>query len=78
MRCSTIISKHEWARHVDMIKVLKDIGGDVSSTTDDGKTPMHLAAAEGHVETIKALIEAGGNVSAKKFNGATPRHQTAS
>jgi ankyrin repeat protein len=59
---------------VDMIKVLKEASGDVSTRRGEGATPMHTAALNGHVDAIRALAEVGGDVSAKDNGGLTPMH----
>jgi ankyrin repeat protein len=58
--------------HVDAIKVLKELGTDVSAKDNDGGMPMHWAAISGHDGAIKALQELGADVSAKDNDGWTP------
>jgi ankyrin repeat protein len=47
---------------------------DVNARTEDGVTPLSLAAAFGNPETIAALVEAGADVNARLEDGWTPLH----
>jgi ankyrin repeat protein len=44
----------------------------VNAKSDDGWTPLHLAAARGHKEIVEQLIAKGADVNAKTINGITP------
>jgi ankyrin repeat protein len=44
----------------------------VSATNYDGRTGLHLAAAEGRVETVRLLVENGASVNARDKRGCTP------
>jgi ankyrin repeat protein len=44
----------------------------VSATNYDGRTGLHLAAAEGRVETVRMLLENGASVNARDKRGCTP------
>ena len=50
---------------------------DVNAKGDDGKTPLHWAAAQGHLSIVSALIAAGADVNEKGFRGWTPLHEAA-
>ncbi|XP_034948756.1 serine/threonine-protein phosphatase 6 regulatory ankyrin repeat subunit A-like [Chelonus insularis] len=43
-------------------------------TTDNGQTPVHLAASHGNLTTLKLLLEDGGDPMHKSKNGETPLH----
>jgi len=49
-------------------------GADVNAArTDNGCTPMFVAAEKGHLEVVRVLVEAGADVNAAKTtDGATP------
>ena len=47
---------------------------DVNARTEDGVTPLHIAAAFGTPENIAALVEAGADVNAKDQLDRTPLH----
>jgi len=40
-------------------------GAVVDETTEEGYTPLHVAAKEGHVEICETLLENGASVSLK-------------
>ncbi len=40
--------------------------------SNDGQTPLHLAASEGHVEVGSLLLSKGANVDEKDNAGLTP------
>lgn len=42
------------------------------SKTDSGRTPLHVAAAEGLLECVEILIQAGADVMALDNMGHTP------
>lgn len=44
----------------------------LGSTTVDGLTPLHQAAAQGLLESVKALLDAGADLNRKDSNGHTP------
>jgi ankyrin repeat protein len=61
--------------HVDVIKVLMELGADKEPLTTDGATPLNHAAQHGHVEAIRVLVgQFGANKEAKDAQGATPLH----
>jgi len=45
--------------------------------TQDGATPLHLAASGGQVDIAEWLVGLGNDVNAKAFNGDTPMHLAA-
>ncbi|KFZ15517.1 hypothetical protein V502_05563 [Pseudogymnoascus sp. VKM F-4520 (FW-2644)] len=47
---------------------------DVNARDWEGKTPLHLAAAEGHIAAIRLLFENGANINAQDELGCTPLH----
>jgi ankyrin repeat protein len=57
---------------VDVIKVLVDLGADVTTPTNEGATPVYIAAQKGHLDVIKVLVNLGANVCTPKNNGCTP------
>ena len=59
----------------DNIKTVKQhlaAGTDVDAKTEQGLTPLHVAAIEGHKEILKLLIAKGAEVNAKDKRGRTP------
>jgi Ankyrin repeats (3 copies) len=48
--------------HIDAIKVLKEMGADISSDSYSHGTSMHLAAKSGHSNAIKVLWGLGADI----------------
>ena len=46
----------------DSAKTLIEAGADVDKATNEGATPLNIAADEGHLETVKVLLKAGANL----------------
>ncbi|XP_032689454.1 serine/threonine-protein phosphatase 6 regulatory ankyrin repeat subunit A isoform X4 [Odontomachus brunneus] len=49
-------------------------GAGPNLTTDDGQTPIHVAASHGNLATLLLLLDDGGDPMAKSKNGETPLH----
>ncbi|XP_066600669.1 serine/threonine-protein phosphatase 6 regulatory ankyrin repeat subunit B isoform X2 [Prorops nasuta] len=49
-------------------------GAGPNLTTDDGQTPVHVAASHGNLATLLLLLEDGGDPMSKSKNGETPLH----
>ncbi|XP_078036534.1 no mechanoreceptor potential C isoform X8 [Augochlora pura] len=49
-------------------------GAGPNLTTDDGQTPVHVAASHGNLATLLLLLENGGDPMYKSKNGETPLH----
>lgn len=47
-------------------------GGNVNACTHEGRTPLHVAAAEGCAANAEALIESGADLNARDRHGSTP------
>lgn len=48
-----------------------------SNASDDGYTPMYVAARVGRIDVIKALVDFGADVNALNKDGFTPLHVAA-
>uniref|UniRef100_A0A914HSK7 ANK_REP_REGION domain-containing protein n=1 Tax=Globodera rostochiensis TaxID=31243 RepID=A0A914HSK7_GLORO len=54
------------------VRFLLSKGARVDRTTDEGFSPLFLAAGEGHLEVCKLLIANGADTNQKTNNGGTP------
>ena len=56
------------------VRALVNSGADVNAArTDNGCTPMFVAAEKCHLEVVRALVEAGADVNAARTtDGVTP------
>ncbi|WP_257295973.1 ankyrin repeat domain-containing protein [Endozoicomonas sp. YOMI1] len=52
-------------------------GANVNAITNNGSTPLHMAAFYGDTESLEVLLSMGANVSALEEDGFTPLHWAA-
>jgi len=50
-----------------VIQILVDAGADVNKATDDGQTPLYVAAEGCHHAIVQALTEVGAEEAAEKI-----------
>jgi ankyrin repeat protein len=56
-----------------VVRALIEASADVNmAATDDGVSPLCIAAHKGHETVVRALIETGADVNKAKDNGVTP------
>jgi len=55
-----------------LVKRLLDCGIPVNATTDDGRTPLHVAASAGETRTVALLLARGADVNALNRYGDSP------
>lgn len=61
------------AGDLDSIKSLIEQGANLNEPSDyDGKTSLHLAAAEGHINVVHYLLQHGASFYVKDRRGRTP------
>ncbi|KAL6214786.1 hypothetical protein ACLB2K_014218 [Fragaria x ananassa] len=73
---SSVLHDAAATNRVDLIEILcKNFPElDVNWVDSDGRTPIHVAAANGHVEMLKFLVSAGGDGEVWDRKGWTPLH----
>ena len=47
---------------------------DLNIKTQNGKSPLHAATAEGHIRSLECLVGYGADVEVKDNKGVTPLH----
>lgn len=52
-------------------------GADVNAPTEEGASPLHVAAAGGHAPIVHELLSANGSVNLKTMRGWTALHAAA-
>src|SRR5699024_9208640 len=64
----------------ETISLLLTVGCDEMDRDNDGKTALHLAAANASLETVEVLVEFGGDklVHTQDKSGLLPLHEAAS
>ena len=55
-----------------MAELLIRNGADVNAKSDDGYTPLHMAAGSGFVDVVHVLLAKGATVDAADNAGSTP------
>lgn len=62
--------------NVQMIQMLSKKGANLSQTTQNNRTLLHLAVEDGHVEFVKFLLSSpnGVNMAARRADGETALH----
>ncbi|CUG86116.1 helicase, putative, partial [Bodo saltans] len=60
--------------HADVIALLASNGGDVGAQTNDKRTPLHMAAANGHTLALVELLRLNASIDVADANGTTPLH----
>ena len=61
--------------HLDMVKLLVQMGAQMEEKDDKKWTPLQFAARKGKIDVVKYLIEKGASVEAKENLGQTPLHK---
>jgi len=62
---------------LDAVKLLLELGEDISALDCNSNTAMHYAAAGGYLDIVKELKETGASISARNYRGSTPIHRAA-
>ncbi|XP_074037159.1 uncharacterized protein [Leptinotarsa decemlineata] len=59
---------------VKVVRLILQHGGNPNVRSDDGLTPVHIAAAWGRLEVLQLLLSCGGDPEARDSNYMTPFH----
>ncbi|XP_029941080.1 60 kDa lysophospholipase-like isoform X1 [Salarias fasciatus] len=57
---------------VEALRVLKDLGSDLSAGDQDGRTPLHVASCQGRLQAVEHLLTGGASLHALDVYGDTP------
>jgi ankyrin repeat protein len=66
------VAHRDYARVLEMARLLVGSGADVNAVQEGGLTPLHHAAAHGQIELARLLLEHGADPSAKTADGQSP------
>jgi ankyrin repeat protein len=69
---TTLLHAAVKGRSVETVAVLLSARADVNPRDQDGKCPLHYAAADGAEAIVRALLKHGADTSAKDGDGFTP------
>ena len=59
---------------IDELRRLCQYGGNVNASNHEGRTPLHIAAADGRIANAQMLLDSGADVNGVDRHGATPLH----
>ena len=57
---------------IEKVQRMVELGTDVNTIDEYGRTPLHLAAAKGHDIDMRVLIDLGADINAQDKQGRTP------
>ncbi len=67
----TALQRAAGGNHIDLTKVLIDLGANVNQKDKAGRTALHWAAIAGHQEPIKILLQHGADYNIANSSGST-------
>ncbi|OBT53419.1 hypothetical protein VE04_07004 [Pseudogymnoascus sp. 24MN13] len=78
VRHRTPLYAASWKGNIDVVKVLLELGADVTVADSNGETPLYVASHNGHVDVVKVLLEHGADVTVANISGWTPLNAASS
>ena len=57
--------------HLEIVRLLVEVGADKDQADNQGATPMHIAAEEGHLDIVRFFLESGADSDRSTNQGAT-------
>lgn len=66
-----LLEKAASLNHIDVVRVLLDLGMDIEAVTDDGNNALIMAALHGNSEIVEYLLNAGAKIEARNDQGNT-------
>jgi len=64
--------------NIECLRLVLELGGNVSVVDSFSNTPLHIASVHGHIDAVMLMIESGANMSAANKQGLQPIHMAAS
>lgn len=62
---------------MEVVKLLLDSGADITTTNNDGCTPINAASGNGFLEIVKLLLDKGADITVANNSGMTPLYSAA-
>ena len=63
--------------HMEVVKLLHDLGANITTPSNDGATPVFAAANNGHMEMVNLLHGLRADITTPCNDGATPVYAAA-
>ena len=64
--------------HLEILRLLRDLGANINIPDNKETTPVNAAAYEGNIDVVRFLVWLGANINTPNNDGITPIHAAAS